>query len=142
MIERYGTDHPMHSEEIKKRVEQTNLERYGAKNTFQAFKEKSKETNLKKYGTEYAIGSKEVRAKVTETVKDKYGVENPFQAEEIKDKINSINNLFSELTKVFDMELYEGNELLLKRNIQVLSQANIFSFLIHSSPKSYPSFFS
>lgn len=55
----YGTDNPMKSETIQNKIEQTNLEKYGYKNTFQVpafiekIKIKTKETSLSKYGVEH-----------------------------------------------------------------------------------------
>lgn len=63
------------------------LQKYGVENVFQLdkFKEKIKETNLKKYGSEnpFAFGSE----KYNSYIKEKYGVDNVFQSEDIKQKI-------------------------------------------------------
>ena len=67
------------------------FKKYGVENVFQVekFKEKIKETNLKKYGSEipFAFGGE----KYNNYIKEKYGVDNVFQSDEIKQKIRKTN---------------------------------------------------
>ena len=80
------------SEEIKEKVTQTNLERYGYESIFHS---KEKQIEIKKIKQEkYKSGSekqKEIYDKIKQTNLEKYGVENPFQSEEIKNKIKRTN---------------------------------------------------
>ena len=74
------------SNEVQKKVKQTNLERYGCEYTSQndEVKEKVKQTCLEKYGCENVFQNKEVREKVKQTNLERYNVENPFQSEKTK----------------------------------------------------------
>lgn len=66
-------------------------------------REKIKQTNLERYGSEHANQNKDIakrisegrqkaQSKIEKTNLNKYGVANPFQSEEIKQKIIKINN--------------------------------------------------
>ena len=89
LIKNYGVEHPAQSKEVRSRMEETCLEKYGVNNVFKVeeVKNKAKKTNLEKFGTEYAIGSKQVRDKAKSNLLEKYGVDNAFKAEEVKQKI-------------------------------------------------------
>lgn len=67
---------------------ETNLERYGVKNVFQAkdIQEKQKQSMLNRYGVEYSGQSIELSNKRKETCLEKYSVENPQQNKEIREK--------------------------------------------------------
>lgn len=54
-------------------------------------KEKIKQTNLEKYGTEHAIASDIVRDKIKQTNLEKYGYESPFECPEILKKSHDTN---------------------------------------------------
>lgn len=68
MIEKYGVDNPLKSQEIKEKVKATNNERYG--------------------GNAPAC-SPIVQEKMQNTCLERYGVINPYQSEEIKTKISN-----------------------------------------------------
>jgi hypothetical protein len=93
MLERYGVENAMHSEEVKSKLKTTNLEKYGCDNPFanEQIKQKIKQTNLEKYGVEYASQSEIVQAKMKSTNLKVYGCENPFQSQEIITKMNEKN---------------------------------------------------
>ena len=96
--------------EIKNKIKQTKLERYGNENynNREKFKEtlnnnpqivehmidNIKQTFLKKYGTEIPMQLESVKNKFKQTCLKKYGVENPYQSKVIKEKIkqNLIEN--------------------------------------------------
>ena len=88
-IEKYGTEYPIQSEEVKKKIKVTCLKRYGVEYSTQSkeIKEKSKLTCLKKYGFEYPSQSEEVKEKIKETCLEKYGVKCPLQSKEVIEKI-------------------------------------------------------
>ena len=81
------------SKEVKEKVKQTNLERYGVENTLQSkiIREKIKQTNLERYGTEIPIQSQSIKEKVKQTNLEKYGVEYATQLDSIKEKIKETN---------------------------------------------------
>jgi len=62
---KYGTDFPWQSEEVKDKIKKTNLERYGVENVFSNnnIKNKIKKTNLEKYGAENP-GSKDSSVRI------------------------------------------------------------------------------
>lgn len=62
-------------DQIKKIRTETNLEKYGVENPFQAaqVKEKIKETCISKYGVEFATQAENVKEKIKETFIEKYG---------------------------------------------------------------------
>lgn len=63
---KYGGIAPLCDDGVKKKMEETNINRYGSKNVFQCEKIKNiiKEANIKKYGVEYPMMSKEIQDKV------------------------------------------------------------------------------
>jgi hypothetical protein len=105
---------------IIEKKEQTNLAKYGTKNTsdLEETKNKVKETNLKKFGVNYPLQSEEIKEKTKKTCLENYGVDNPFKSEEIKSKIKETNllnlgvefpmqnNVVKEKTKKTCLELY------------------------------------
>jgi len=83
LLEKYGVDNPMKSEEIQKKVRSTNLERYGVEVPIQnedIFK-KIMTTNLLKYGSSSSLGSPEVRQKAKDSCYEKYGVAYPLESD-------------------------------------------------------------
>lgn len=87
-IERYGTENPMQSQIIKEKIKQTNLEKYGVENTLQSkiIREKIKQANLEKYGVEYTTQLDSVKEKIKETNLERYGNASPLGNKEIQDK--------------------------------------------------------
>lgn len=72
----------------KHRREETNLKKYGVKNSgwTAESQEKIKQYNLDKYGTEWATQSAEFKEKTKQTCLERYGVENVQQNEQIRRK--------------------------------------------------------
>jgi hypothetical protein len=93
MLELYGVENAMYSEELKSKLKTTNIEKYGCENSFanEDVKQKIKETNLQKYGVEYTSQSKIVQVKMKSTNLKVYGCENPFQSKEIQECIKQSN---------------------------------------------------
>lgn len=85
----FGVENVMQREDIKEKLFETNMERYGCKIGLQnkEIRDKQKKTNLKRYGTEYAIAAQQTRNKIQQTMQTRYGVENPSQIDEVMDKI-------------------------------------------------------
>lgn len=81
-----------HEEYVKKTNEkrkQTNLEKFGTDNPFKSkeIKDKIRRTNIERYGVENPNQNKDILKKRKQTNLERYGVENPFQSKEIKEKI-------------------------------------------------------
>ena len=112
MIERYGVEQPMHSNDIKDKYKKTVREKYGVDNVSQnpEVRKKIEETNFQKFGNKHyvlsqdcinkrneALGGKnafqldEVKNKSRKTMLSKYGYEYATQSEEIKQKIRDTN---------------------------------------------------
>ena len=88
-LEKYGVDSPLKSKEIRNKCKLTCLEKYGVDNPakLEENKEKVKQTCLKKYGTISTTQCKEIRDKIKQTCLEKYGVDNPAKLEENKEKV-------------------------------------------------------
>ena len=89
-LERYGCMCVLQSEEIRNKGIQTLKEKYNEDitNVFQAteVKEKIKQTNLKNWGVEYATQSEEIKEKTRNTNNEKYGADYYTQTDEYKDR--------------------------------------------------------
>lgn len=75
-------------------TEKNNLEKYGYKNVAQIpeVKEKIANTNLERYGNKCSLNGEEQIKKKIETWKNNFGKSNPFQKEEVVEKVKE-NNL-------------------------------------------------
>ena len=89
-LERYGCMCVLQSEEIRNKGIQTLREKYGEGiinvSQIKEIQDKIKDTNLERYGCEYAMQNKEIQNKVKVTNLERHGVEYPTQNEEIKNK--------------------------------------------------------
>ena len=90
MTKKYGGT-GLASPEIRKRIEETNLEKFGSKSPLgsKEIQEKVKQTNLDKYGVENVFSSKEIKEKIKETNLNNFGFENAMQSEEVKCKVRN-----------------------------------------------------
>jgi len=88
MLERYGADNPMRSEEIKNKIRQTCFKKYGAfvatKN--KNVKEKIKQTNLERYGFACSLQNEKILKKAKKTLKQNYNVDNPSKSRVIRER--------------------------------------------------------
>lgn len=88
--EKYGCRNPLGAKEVRDKVKQTNLERYGAEHNWgkgSTVWETIKETNRQKYGTDYVVQSDYFKEKAKETCLEHYGEEHPMWSEEVKAKV-------------------------------------------------------
>jgi len=102
-LEKYGTENPFASKEIKDKIKQTSLEKYGVEHPNQNKEnyEKIRQTNLRKYGKvaysqteEYKSKvrkhspeeKEEISKKIKETCQEKYGTDNVFSVKEFQEK--------------------------------------------------------
>lgn len=76
-------------ESVKKKIENTCLERYGVKTNLITRDAKDNYTDLmiKKYGVDNPFKSKDIQSEIKEHFKEKYGVDNPSKIKEVKEKI-------------------------------------------------------
>jgi hypothetical protein len=90
-IERYGASNTFQSEEIKKRIRQTNLDRYGVESvlSLDENRKKAKEKMLEKYGTEHYLQSETGQQHHVAVMLERFGVERAAQSEEIKEKMKA-----------------------------------------------------
>ena len=88
-LKKYGVDNYNKTKESKEKIKQTCLEKYGVEYFWQSdeCKEKIKQTCLEKYGVDSPLKSEEIRNKGKKTCLEKYGVDNPAKLEENKEKV-------------------------------------------------------
>lgn len=86
-------NNPMHKEEVKEKIKQTNLEKYGVEHHWanDSIKNKRKENNLSKYGVEYVFQLEEVKEKIKQTNLEKYGYDHNSKVPKIKEKRQATN---------------------------------------------------
>ena len=84
---KYG-GHPLNNGEIKKKIENTNLKKYGHKSHLSSkkIKDKIEKTNLEKYGVKRPLQSEEILNKTQKTLLEKHGVNHGLQSKEIREK--------------------------------------------------------
>ena len=92
-LERYGCEYSAQNEKVKEKLKQTNLEKYNCTNVFQSekIKEKIKQTNLERYGVKHPTQNEEVKDKIKQTNLERYRCSCSLQNEEVKDKIKQTN---------------------------------------------------
>ena len=88
-IQKYGVVNPLSNEDIKAKIEANNIAKYGCKHAASSSSTiaKRKLTNQRKYGGNAPICSDEIKNRIKETNIKKYGAANPFQTDQIKEKI-------------------------------------------------------
>lgn len=84
---------PFSKEEVKEKIRQTNLERYGVvrPSTLDIFKQKAAATWIEKYGVDAPMKSEVIRQKSRETCIKRYGVPIVSQNQDIQQKIANTN---------------------------------------------------
>lgn len=87
-LKKFGAKTPLQSKEIRKAINQHNLETYGTTNVVESeyFKKKRIETCRKNFGVDYPMQSEEVKAKSRASCKETYGVEYVLQDEGVRTK--------------------------------------------------------
>lgn len=109
-LKKYGVKNPVQAEEIKHKIHNTNMLRYGGQPAHsEVVREKMKQTSLKRYGytgfnhkkqvetlmKKYGVVNvsqlPKVRNKIIKTLKKKYGnnISHPIQADEVKQKMKN-----------------------------------------------------
>ncbi len=93
ILEKYG-DRNAYIDNIREKMKQTCLDKYGVDHNFKVESIKSKigDTCLEKYGVKYACQSDVVKEKTKKTCNEKYGGNAPSSSIDIKNKIKETNN--------------------------------------------------
>lgn len=112
----YGVSFPLQSEEIRRKVKDTNLSRYGSENPAQnpeirdrarktsrdtygvdvpsqspLVQEKTRDTNRERYGVDWVSQNREIRKKQERTNCQKYGNSVPSTTDKVKEKTRATN---------------------------------------------------
>lgn len=89
MIEKYGYKNAMQVPEIQKKVQETNLRKYGSISPSGnvEVREKQKKTLMEHYGVENPSLSKEIQEKREQTFLERFGATNPLLNSEIREKV-------------------------------------------------------
>lgn len=74
-MERYGVDNVFATKQVKEKIKQTNLNRYGRYNVGQFGSPEHNKAMIKKYGTIHSMQSETVKEKAKKTFNEKYGVD-------------------------------------------------------------------
>lgn len=87
-LERFGVENAMQNEEVSNRSQQTREEMYGGcGNASKESHEKYKSTILERYGVDNPMKSKKVQDIFRSNLLDKYGVESTWKIDSVKSKI-------------------------------------------------------
>jgi len=83
---RFIKGHHTKTKEIKEKIKQTCLERYGATTNLITDKHKKlyKEKMIEKFGTDNPFKSEDIKEKIRNTCLQKFGTENPMQSKDVK----------------------------------------------------------
>lgn len=107
--EKYKVDNPSQLKEIKDKVVQTCISKFGSRSKFESkdFEEQRKTTMLSRYGVEYSTQSPEILEKIKLSYLEKYGVDNPSKIEKNR-KLHS--KLMKDKNKIIKVCQHCGKE--------------------------------
>lgn len=90
-LQKYGTLNPGANAEVRKKAKETMLKKYGVPHALnnEFFLNKSKETLQKNYNVSSPMHSLDIKEKQKETVLNKYGVSNVMKNEEVKQNLKN-----------------------------------------------------
>ena len=124
------------SDEIKQKIKQTCLKKYGVDNynKTKESKEKIKQTCLEKYGVEYFWQSDECKEKIKQTCLKKYGVDSPLKSEKIRNKGKQtclekygVDNYGKSLKHKTNMSTIMLSDEMQKHRYSIMSKNNTFN---------------
>lgn len=129
-IKKYGVKTPFQSKTIQEKIRNTNLNKYGVENVFQTdeVKEKIKKTNIDRIGCEYPMQSDDVKNKSKNTLLKKYGVDHNSKIKSIieKRKKTSLNKYGTENPSQSDIIKNRTRETNLKKyGVEYTNQIHI-----------------
>ena len=89
-INRYGSENPFQSEQIKRKIKDTMWQRYGVEHALQSTElmEKFHNTCMQNNSVSNPMESIDIRNKSKKTLQQIYGVDNSFKSKEVRDKFN------------------------------------------------------
>jgi hypothetical protein len=92
-LSKYGVDNASKSQEVLKKIQDTNQKKFGVDWVFQSEEmiEKTKLHNIKLYGVKHVSQRDDIKDKKKKTCLLNNGVENPFQSSDIRKKIKQTN---------------------------------------------------
>jgi hypothetical protein len=92
-LQKYGSETYFGSSDAKEKSKKTCLEKYGTENYTKTdiYIERVKKTNLEKYGSEWYLSSEDKKTKSDKTNLEKYGTTTPSKSESVKSKIIKTN---------------------------------------------------
>lgn len=156
MIKKYGVKHNWQIPEIKEKVKNNSIKKYGIENPINSIK--AKQTKLEKYGDEnynnrekyketYKAFSKDklqqIKEKTQQTCLKRYGVTHPMKNNKIKDKLQQVFINKYGVNNPFQINPYENNaisKLNLKFKELLLDGFNIIPELEFNLNNSYYDF--
>lgn len=124
----YGVDFVTQIEDVKNKIKETSLTRYGVTNILASkeFREIIKQKNLVKYGVEYTAQLESVKQKCREKWLKHYGVDNPSKCKKILEKIKKKN------LELFGVEWSQQNPEIKKKSIKTCLERygvdNVFKY--------------
>lgn len=118
-LEKYGVTNPMHSDTVKEKLKNTNMEKFGVDNYF---KTKQMHELLKSNNPMHSMKSKE---KLKRTCVERFGVDNPLKNQQIADKVSKTHKMkhveYSQQVKKTNIEKYGVDNPLKHRDIHTKS---------------------
>ena len=113
-LRKYGSKNPMQSDIVKEKLKQSNLEKYGVISTLELDenKQKARQTCIEKYGVEYPSQNKEIYEKVKNTCLERYGIDNYSKSEQFKTVLNktTVEHYMQNVSKYGNILEYSNNE--------------------------------
>ena len=91
MLERYGVKSPLQSDEIKNKLMQTNMTRYGVPFVMQNPDIQAKQRLTAEASGGYGMANPEIREQIQKTTVERYGVDNVLKSPDIREKIQATN---------------------------------------------------
>ncbi len=86
-MKKYGVEHHLKLEKVKKKRKETVLKKYGVDNIGKITREKAKITMLERYGVDNYTKTPEYKIRMKKTSLQKYGVPHPMKSQRIKEKL-------------------------------------------------------
>jgi hypothetical protein len=110
-------------QEVKDKIKQTKLIRYGDENYHNM--EKTKQTNKERYGNEYTVGAKVIIDKIKERNQELYGVDYPLQSKDIQEKTKqSLKDNYGVTNPGLSKEIQKRNKQTRIENKQKILEEN------------------
>lgn len=105
MLKKYGVDHNLKSQQVKDKIKTNNIEKYGVENYVQTdeYRKKYRKKMLERYGVEHFSQTNEFKNSARKTFLRRYGVEHPMKNAEF------VENVLRKIHKFKDFTLPSGS---------------------------------